>query len=98
MLGNEASGLSQGVLAALDAAVTIPMAGRAESLNVGVSAAVLCFEALRQRRSRTASAGRRGHQAQAMSPMGDGVAGDRSTVPEMDTRPAGERQMVKRPS
>ena len=29
--------------------VTIPMAGRAESLNVGVAAAVLCFEALRQR-------------------------------------------------
>jgi tRNA G18 (ribose-2'-O)-methylase SpoU len=30
--------------------VTIPMAGRAESLNVGVAAAVVCFEAARQRR------------------------------------------------
>jgi RNA methyltransferase, TrmH family len=51
VLGNEASGLSDQLAATLDARVTIPMAGQAESLNVGVSAAVLCFEALRQRRS-----------------------------------------------
>jgi RNA methyltransferase, TrmH family len=50
VFGNEASGLSDEVLTALDVAVTIPMAGRAESLNVSVSAAVLCFEVLRQRR------------------------------------------------
>ncbi len=31
--------------------VGIPMGGQAESLNVGVACAVLCFEALRQRRS-----------------------------------------------
>jgi len=30
--------------------VTITMAGAAESLNVSVAGAVLCFEALRQRR------------------------------------------------
>ena len=35
--------------ALLDGAVTIEMAGRAESLNVGVAAALLCFEALRRR-------------------------------------------------
>jgi TrmH family RNA methyltransferase len=51
VLGNEASGLDPGLADSLDARVSIPMAGRAESLNVGVSAAVLCFEALRQRRS-----------------------------------------------
>ena len=34
----------------LDEGVSIPMVGRAESLNVSVSAAVVCFEALRQRR------------------------------------------------
>jgi TrmH family RNA methyltransferase len=51
VLGNEASGLSDEVVAALDARVSIPMAGQAESLNVSVSAAVLCFEALRQRRT-----------------------------------------------
>jgi tRNA G18 (ribose-2'-O)-methylase SpoU len=50
VLGNEASGLPESVLAGLDGTVGIPMAGRAESLNVGVACAVLCFEALRQRR------------------------------------------------
>jgi len=50
VLGNEATGLDDALTAVLDAGVTIPMAGRSESLNVGVSAAVLCFEALRQRR------------------------------------------------
>ena len=40
-----------GLSAVLDGAVTIPMAGRTESLNVGMAASVLCFEAARQRRS-----------------------------------------------
>jgi TrmH family RNA methyltransferase len=51
VLGNEAHGLDANLSAALDEAVTIPMAGRTESLNVGMAAAVLCFEASRQRRS-----------------------------------------------
>ena len=55
VLGNEAGGLPGELVAALDTGVSIPMAGRAESLNVSVSAAVLCFEALRQRRTSTAS-------------------------------------------
>jgi TrmH family RNA methyltransferase len=50
VLGNEAHGLPAALEAALDGKVTIPMAGRAESLNVGMAAAVLCFEAGRQRR------------------------------------------------
>jgi TrmH family RNA methyltransferase len=49
VLGNEASGLPDSI--PLDGTVAIPMAGRAESLNVGMACAVLCFEALRQRRS-----------------------------------------------
>jgi RNA methyltransferase, TrmH family len=49
VLGNEAWGLPAGL--ELDGEVAIPMAGRAESLNVGMACAVLCFEALRQRRS-----------------------------------------------
>jgi TrmH family RNA methyltransferase len=63
VFGNEASGLSESMLAGLDAQVSIPMAGKAESLNVSVAAAVLCFEALRQRRtvpSSGASAGEDG--------------------------------------
>jgi TrmH family RNA methyltransferase len=59
-LGNEAAGLGDDVLEAIGGAVAIPMAGRAESLNVGVAAAVLCFEALRQRRSSTIRAGENG--------------------------------------
>ena len=50
-LGNEAAGLEPAVLEAIGGAVAIPMEGRAESLNVGVACAVLCFEALRQRRA-----------------------------------------------
>jgi TrmH family RNA methyltransferase len=50
VLGNEANGLPAPAAAALDGWATIPMVGRSESLNVGMAAAVLCFEAARQRR------------------------------------------------
>ncbi|MBV9934206.1 MAG: RNA methyltransferase [Actinobacteria bacterium] len=53
VVGNEAHGLPADVTAALDACVTIPMAGRGESLNAGMATAVLCFEVARQRRERT---------------------------------------------
>lgn len=49
VLGNEAAGLGPGVADGLDELVTIPMAGRAESINVSMAASVLCFEAARQR-------------------------------------------------
>lgn len=51
IFGNESSGLVPELADGLDASVSVPMAGQAESLNVSVSAAVLCFEALRQRRA-----------------------------------------------
>jgi TrmH family RNA methyltransferase len=51
VLGNEAHGLPEDVDAQLDAHITIPMVGRSESLNVGMVAALLCFEAARQRRA-----------------------------------------------
>ncbi len=51
VLGNEASGLQVVELGQhLDGLVSIPMPGGAESLNVGMAAAVLCFEVARQRR------------------------------------------------
>ncbi|MEY2565626.1 MAG: methyltransferase, TrmH family [Actinomycetota bacterium] len=50
-LGNEANGLPADVVDRADLRVSIPMAGRTESLNVGMAAAVLCFEAARQRRA-----------------------------------------------
>jgi TrmH family RNA methyltransferase len=48
--GNESSGLDPALADRLSGAVAIPMAGRAESLNVGVASAVVAFEAFRQRR------------------------------------------------
>ena len=50
VFGNEKAGLDASLLATLDATLAIPMTGRAESLNVGIACAVLCFEAVRQRR------------------------------------------------
>ena len=51
VLGSEAHGLSTALVDAVDLRLTIPMAGRSESLNVAMAGAVLCFESLRQRRS-----------------------------------------------
>jgi TrmH family RNA methyltransferase len=50
ILGSEAHGLPAHVVGAVDEAVTIPMEGRSESLNVAMAGSVLCFESLRQRR------------------------------------------------
>jgi TrmH family RNA methyltransferase len=52
VLGNEAHGLPDELATQLDGTVTIPMAGRTESLNVGMAAAVLCFERARQCRGK----------------------------------------------
>lgn len=46
-VGNEGSGLSQAVIDACDAAVTIPMGGRAESFNASAAAAILAWELMR---------------------------------------------------
>jgi TrmH family RNA methyltransferase len=50
VLGNEAHGLPDDIAAHVDAWVRIPMAGRAESLNVAMAGTVLCFEIARRRR------------------------------------------------
>lgn len=49
VLGNEAAGLPATLAQRLDGTVTISMGGRAESLNVSMAAAVLCFEVRRAR-------------------------------------------------
>jgi TrmH family RNA methyltransferase len=51
VLGNEARGLDGAVLASADAAVRIPLHGRAESLNVASAAAVCLYAAARQQRA-----------------------------------------------
>jgi TrmH family RNA methyltransferase len=50
LVGAEGAGLPRRVEAAADARVAIPMAGGVESLNVVAAAAVVLFEAARQRR------------------------------------------------
>jgi TrmH family RNA methyltransferase len=49
VMGTEATGLSNQWREAADAHIRIPMLGRLDSLNVSVSAAILLFEAVRQR-------------------------------------------------
>jgi RNA methyltransferase, TrmH family len=49
VLGNEGNGVCEGLLAASQARVCIPMQGAVESLNVAAAGAVLLFEAARQR-------------------------------------------------
>lgn len=48
LLGNEGKGLSAGVLPYITDAVTIPRFGQAESLNVAISAAIICSEIKRK--------------------------------------------------
>ena len=50
VMGTESTGLSQEWRHAADAHIRIPMLGAADSLNVSVSAAILLYEAVRQRR------------------------------------------------
>jgi len=56
VLGAEGKGVRPLVRRACDAAVSIPLAGRVESLNVSVAAAVLLYEAARQRKPAFVSA------------------------------------------
>ena len=51
VMGTEATGLTDAWRKAADAHIKIPMLGSLDSLNVSVSAAILMFEAVRQRNS-----------------------------------------------
>ena len=51
IMGTEATGLTEIWRTAADAHIKIPMLGRLDSLNVSVSAAILMYEAVRQRNS-----------------------------------------------
>lgn len=52
VMGTEATGLTNVWREAADAHIRIPMLGRIDSLNVSVSAAILLFEAVRQRQGK----------------------------------------------
>ena len=51
VLGNEAHGVPDEWAGGVDEWLTIPMPGRAESLNVAMAGTVVAFEAARQRRA-----------------------------------------------
>ena len=52
VIGTESTGLTEQWREAADAHIRIPMLGRLDSLNASVSAAILLFEAVRQRQGR----------------------------------------------
>jgi RNA methyltransferase, TrmH family len=51
IVGGEAEGATEEARRLADAAVCIPMPGKAESLNAGVAGAILMYEVVRQRKS-----------------------------------------------
>ena len=53
LVGNEGAGLPEDVVHSADARIHIPMATRVESLNAAAAAAVLFYEAFRQRKRRS---------------------------------------------
>ncbi len=54
VVGSESHGLPASLSDHIDAWVHVPLAGLAESLNVGAAAAILCFEVQRRRRHESA--------------------------------------------
>jgi TrmH family RNA methyltransferase len=55
VIGNEASGLDAASVALCDGRLSIPMAGRSESLNAGIAASLIAFEAYYQRQDAISS-------------------------------------------
>lgn len=53
VFGNEADGVSEHIRKNSDSLVSIPIWGKAESLNVAAAAAICLFEAVRQRKARS---------------------------------------------
>ncbi len=51
MIGNEGAGLPREYMAHVDEVVRIPQSERVESLNAGIAASILLYEAMRQRRA-----------------------------------------------
>jgi TrmH family RNA methyltransferase len=50
VIGNEAFGISDKTMESADELISIPITGRAESLNASVAAGILMYEPLRQKK------------------------------------------------
>ena len=55
VIGSEHSGLSLGWVTAADREITLPLSGKVDSLNASIAAAVILYEALRQRSGQQSS-------------------------------------------
>ena len=55
-VGSEGSGVPEPVLRAADAVISIPTSAAVESLNAGVAASIVLYEAARQRTEQTRAA------------------------------------------
>jgi TrmH family RNA methyltransferase len=55
VVGNEGAGVPQEILSLADVLVTIPQSPRVESLNAGIAASILLYEAARQRNQNLAT-------------------------------------------
>jgi len=53
VIGNEAKGVSKEILEISDANIKIPMLGKTESLNAGVATAVILYEYVRRKITKT---------------------------------------------
>lgn len=51
-IGNEGAGLAKDLLSKMDETIFIPQSAKVDSLNAGVAASIILYEAARQRRSR----------------------------------------------
>jgi 23S rRNA (guanosine2251-2'-O)-methyltransferase len=81
VLGGEGAGLRPRVAAACDALLSIPLAGRVESLNVSAAGAVLLFEAMRQRRAANSRPGWPARGSPGVGSPGPGSPGSRGPGP-----------------
>ena len=52
VVGNEGAGVPQEILSLADELVTIPHSPRVESLNAGIAASILLYEAARQKKQK----------------------------------------------
>ncbi|MBQ3054310.1 MAG: RNA methyltransferase [Clostridia bacterium] len=52
VMGNEAKGISDEVMAVCDSFISIPLVGNIESLNVGVATSLVAYEVLRQKNNK----------------------------------------------
>ena len=50
VVGSEGAGIAKDVLAQADEVVVIPQASKVESLNAGIAASIVLYEAARQRK------------------------------------------------